>query len=104
MTHTIQDKATVVRSKNAGPFQLTFDLFFESDDYDRVTEASVIDTETVAEVFRLSEDDILGIYHIDKLNAIKISIERPVPSGDPQDSDIYGAQQHTPLLKIELPE
>lgn len=34
--------------------------------------------------------------------AIKIVMDRPVVAGTPGDSDVYGAQQHRPLLEIEL--
>ena len=34
--------------------------------------------------------------------AVKISLPRPIMSGDPGDRDVYGAQQHAPLLGIEI--
>jgi hypothetical protein len=34
--------------------------------------------------------------------AIKIVVPRKIMSGDPGDRDVYGAQQHTPLLELEL--
>jgi hypothetical protein len=30
--------------------------------------------------------------------AVKATIVRPVVSGDPGETDVYGAQQHAPLL------
>jgi hypothetical protein len=34
--------------------------------------------------------------------AIKIVMDRVVASGDIGDRDVYGAQQHAPLLDLEL--
>ena len=34
--------------------------------------------------------------------AIKINLPRPIIAGSPGDHDVYGAQQHVPLLDIEL--
>src|SRR5262249_5439219 len=34
--------------------------------------------------------------------AIKIVVPRQIMSGDPGDRDVYGAQQHTPLLRLEI--
>ena len=35
-------------------------------------------------------------------NAIKIVIDRAVLAGTPGDRDVYGAQQHGPLLDVAL--
>ena len=34
--------------------------------------------------------------------AIKIVLARPIIAGDPGDRDVYGAQQHAPLLGMEI--
>jgi hypothetical protein len=31
-----------------------------------------------------------------------VVVPRQIMSGDPGDRDVYGAQQHTPLLEIEI--
>lgn len=100
---TIRDVASVVRSKNAGPFALTFDLFFADDaDYERVRDAAVITRTTIADLYGIDEGDVLGVYTLDRINAIKISIRRPVASGDADDTDVYGTQQHVPLFDLEV--
>jgi hypothetical protein len=35
--------------------------------------------------------------------ALKCSFPRPVPSGDFMDPDVFGGQQHAPLVNLELP-
>lgn len=100
---TISDLADSVRSKNAGPFQITFDLFFEDpDNYASVRDSGVITPEKISELYDVPEEDVLGIYHVDNITAIKFSIKRPIQSGHPSDSDIYSAQQHSPLLDVEV--
>jgi Domain of unknown function (DUF4387) len=34
--------------------------------------------------------------------AIKIVLARKIMAGDPGDFDVYGAQQHAPLLGVEI--
>ena len=41
-------------------------------------------------------------YLIPLANAIKFSYPRRHPSGDFLDTDLYGAQQHRPLIQLEL--
>ena len=36
-------------------------------------------------------------------NAFKATLPRLVPSGDVGDTDVYGAQQHAPLLDVDVP-
>jgi hypothetical protein len=94
-----------VRSKNAGPLRITFDLFFDDRAaYERVRNADVLTASTIAERYRIAESDVLGIYTLDRISAIKISLRRPVPAGDIEDVDVYGTQQHGPLLHLEIPE
>ena len=93
----------LVRSKNARPFVLTFDIMFEDAEvYERVKDSGTITKELVAGMYRQKEEDVL-FFHCDNALAIKFSIPRPVSSGDLGDSDIYGGQQHAPLLDIDVP-
>lgn len=100
---TLDEFANIVRSKNAGPFRLTFDIFFDStEEYRRGVESNLTDPEFISNAYDISEDQVVGIYDVDKVNAIKITIERSIESGNPKDTDIYGAQQHLPLLSCEI--
>ncbi len=100
----LTDLARVIRSKNAGALQITLDVMFEGEEaYLRVKESGVFNRALVARLYGLSENAVQVIAY-DPAYAIKITIPRPVPSGDPADSDVYGAQQHAPLLYIEIPD
>lgn len=95
--------AEYVRSKNAGPFRLTLDILFKSRAvYDHVRETGQITPDLVAGLYRLPLGDITDFVHFDPGKAIKITLRRPVSSGAPADTDVYGAQQHAPLLAIQL--
>jgi hypothetical protein len=100
---TLADVATQIRSKNAGPVRLTLDVFFDDEAvYERVVEGDVITAATVADRYNVDEEDVLGIYELDRITTIKIALRRPVPAGDVRDSDVYGTQQHGPLLDVEV--
>ncbi|MBW2145679.1 MAG: DUF4387 domain-containing protein [Deltaproteobacteria bacterium] len=95
--------AGLIRSKNAGPFQLTFDIMFDREDkYRRVVAAGVITEEWFKKTYGIPEGEI-GIYYYEPAWAIKVTIPRPVPSGDPLDTDVYGGQQYGPLVNLEIP-
>ena len=100
---TLRSLAKVIRSKNAGPFTLTLDVMFERrEDYERVKSARVLTTARISQVYRLSESDVRIVEH-DPSWSIKATIPRAIPSGDPTDSDVLGAQQHAPLMDLEVP-
>jgi hypothetical protein len=97
------DLARLIRSKNAGPFVLTFDIMFDDDDvYRRVIESRVLTKSRFAAIYHVPEEDVLFFQH-DAAKAIKISIPRPYVQCDLDDGDAYGGQQHAPLVEIEVP-
>jgi len=99
---SLRDLATVIRSKNAGPRLLTLDLMFvDADVFRQVSAASDTLRRAVAQRYALSEADVTVIPYPPAL-AIKITIPRRLTAGDPGDSDVYGAQQHAPLLDVCL--
>ena len=73
----LKDLAQLIRSKNAGPFVLTFDIMFDSmQDYLRVRDSGVISQELFASLYGTPVDEV-EIYHVDTAQAIKASIPRP---------------------------
>lgn len=100
----IQELADVIRSKNSGPFELTLDIIFKNQGiYEEVKRLRLITPEKIAELYHVTIDKIIAFVEFDPANAIKITMERPMAAGDPGDNDIYGAQQHGPLLGLNLP-
>jgi hypothetical protein len=100
----LYDLAKVLRSKNAGPFELTLDIIFDDEENYRAVERSgVIDRNLVSRLYRVRPEDVLQVVFFDAARAIKITIVRPVDSGGIGDTDVYGAQQHAPLIDVMIP-
>lgn len=96
------DLCSLIRSKNAGPFTLTFDVMFSStENYARAKASQPITAKLMADMFQQREEDVLVVYH-DRALAIKASLPRPVIQGDPADGDCYGGQQYAGLLSLEV--
>lgn len=105
MTMNIRDVAKVIRSKNSGPFELTFDIIFKDRTwFETFKRRNIINPELVCRLFKIEPSDVLGIIAFEPAHAIKITIKRWIPSGAPGETDIYGAQQHAPLFGIEFDE
>ena len=93
----------IIRSKNAGPYELTFDLMFTTEAwFRRVVDAGVIDAALVSRLYRIPAEDVLDIIAFRPAKAIKVTIRRRIPSGSLGETDVYGAQQHAPFLDLEF--
>ncbi len=100
----LRDVARMVRSKNAGPFNLTIDIIFESERaYRVVRDAGILDANLFATMFKLSQNQV-RIFHYDPANAIKVTVPRYTVSGNADDPDVFGGQQHAQLVNLEVPE
>lgn len=98
------DLAKVLRSKNSGPFEITLDILFDSEEnYHRVVHSGAITRDRICQLYSLSPDDITELVFFEKGLGIKITYNRPVSSGTTGDRDVYGAQQHAPLMGILIP-
>jgi hypothetical protein len=100
----LSDIAKVIRSKNAGPFEVTFDIMFDdAAKYERVKRWGGITPARIADAYRIPLASVLVCRPYDPALAIKVTIRRPVSSGDIGDTDVYGCQQHVPLTMLEVP-
>lgn len=98
------DVAEVIRSKNSGPYELTFDIIFkEYSVYKKVCENKLIDKKLISRLYNIDESKIITIVYFEPAKAVKATIVRPFPSGAIGETDVYGAQQHAPLFDIDLP-
>lgn len=96
------DLASVIRSKNAGPTQLTLDLFFRDEPgYAQAAASPALGAEAVAALYGVPVGTVRR-FAMPALRALKFSLPRAVRAGDPGDGDVYGAQQHGPLLGVRL--
>jgi len=95
--------AKIIRSKNAGPFVITFDIMFETEEeYNLVVESNVISVERFSKLFNTPVEKI-QLFYAKNAYAIKISMPRPYFQGDLEDGDNYAGQQYPPLIDIEIP-
>jgi hypothetical protein len=102
---SLDDLARVIRSKNASPFLITLDVFFERrEDYDRVKHSGVLAAGPVAQRYGLPESTVRGPYYVDQALGIKLTLLRRHPTHAHGSSDCYGAQQHLPLASMEVPD
>jgi hypothetical protein len=96
------DVAKVIRSKNAGPLVISFDLLFKDQQaFAEAVRSPNLTAGALASIFNRSTDDLVVI-HYPAAHAIKISMPRLIVSGSPGDGDVYGSQQHAPLLGLTL--
>lgn len=95
--------ADVVRSKNAGIHYVTIDVLFEDrDTFERVAATEALTAESAAAVYDLPPEAV-RFFEYDPGLAFKVTIPRDRPAGSPGDPDLYGAQQHAPLLDLDIP-
>ena len=103
MMARLRDIAQICKSKNAGPFMLTIDVLFEdSAVYAAVKATGALHAGLFARLYQVAEADVLFTPY-DAALAFKATLPRLVPAGDFGDTDVYGAQQHAPLLDVEIP-
>ena len=94
------DLAKILRSKNAGPLYITFDIMF--DDAEKMKKAlSGLSKEKIAKAYNTDIENIsIIVYEV--VNSIKVTFPRKHISGSIYDDDVYGCQQHMPLANIEI--
>ena len=99
----IKDVAKVCKSKNAGPFDLTIDVVFDTAEiFQRVKATGILGPALFARLYNVPKETVLFTPY-DAAFAFKATFPRLVPSGDFGDTDVYGCQQHAPLLDVDLP-
>ena len=98
----LRDYALYVRSKNAGPFCLTFEIFLKNRaDYDRLVAMNLVTPERIASLYGPAPESV-RIFFCEDIYTIKISIPRPVIQGSLQDKDIHAGQQSVLLADVEM--
>src|SRR5699024_817025 len=105
MHYPLMKLAKVIRSKNAGPFELTIDILFKNKQiYKSVKEAHLFTDKTIASLYNIQPEDVLELVFFDNANALKITIPRSHPSCSVGERDTYRAQQYAPILTISIPD
>ena len=103
MPDTLQDIAIEVRSKNAGPFWVTMELFLRDEDAYRIAaDPGYLNEEVIGRLYGVPVAGV-RIFRIPSLNVVKVSFPRPVAQGSLRDRDIHAGQHHVPLAVLALP-
>lgn len=107
---TLSDLARVLRSKNAGPFDITIDVIFATAaQYEAVERSGVLSREAVAAALGIAQSDIVWLGFFEPALAFKVTIPRvrrgkKAAAGGFMENDVHGSQQHLGLATLELPE
>ena len=94
------DCTKILRSKNAGPLFITFDLIFHNDE-DMNYVGKNLTKEAISKAYNVDTSKI-DIIFFEQVKSIKITFPRKYVSGNILDSDIYGCQMHMPLANIDV--
>jgi hypothetical protein len=98
----VQELAQYVRSKNAGPFWVTLEIFCDNDDsYNIIKNSPNITKERVAELYSV-DDKKIRVFYVDNIRVIKFSFPRPLPSGHKYENDMHSGQQYIRLAEAEV--
>lgn len=96
----LADVADKIRSKNAGPFWLTIDIFCgNAEAFARVSKA--LKTQDVAALFHIAPDT-LKRFDLADLHVVKFSLPRPAVQGTAADRDMHGASFSNLLADIAV--
>ena len=93
---TLGEMATLIRSKNAGPFNLTFDIMFEEEEnYQKVIASNVLTKEVFSSIYVIPVEEVLLVHHGGKLCAGLFH----VGPGFLGALDVHGDRQHLNVLR-----
>lgn len=99
----LRELARVIRSKNSSPMKLTLDIILKDQaTFDEVKRRNLINKAVIAKAYGIDESQVEKVIYFDPALAVKIGLPRLIRSGSPGDTDVYGAQQHAPMLGINL--
>ena len=94
------DLVQKVRSKNAGPFWLTIDIFCGNETAFQKVQRCLADS-AVAQVLGTPMQE-LKRYDIPSLHVIKYSLPRPYTQGAADDRDMHGASWASLVAELEV--
>ena len=100
----LRDLAKVIRSKNAGPFEITFDVMFpDRSTFDHVERSNVLTRELICRMYQVTLDDVVAFLFFEPALAFKFTLRRGWAQGSIGERDTFGAQQQVPLMNVDIP-
>jgi hypothetical protein len=99
---TLAEVSRHVRSKNAGPFWITVDIFFKDREaFDHWVDSPALQRANLAARFGAAESEVKR-FPVPELAVLKISYPRKAPQGGVHERDMHGGQQYVRLLTTPL--
>ena len=99
---TVRDVCRHVRSKNAGPFWVTVDVFFRSQQhFEQYHDSPALDAEAFAALYGIDASTVKR-FPVASLSVLKVSYARRAPQGGVVERDMHSGQAYVRLLDIEL--
>jgi len=96
------DVAKYIRSKSAGPFWVTIDIFCaDAESFDRIARSPALAPRAIASLFGVSENAIRQ-FRLPGIHVFKLSFPRLAVQGSPHDVDSHAGQYFVPLLSVEI--
>ncbi|CZR53527.1 uncharacterized protein PAC_03406 [Phialocephala subalpina] len=92
-----------IRSKNAGPYEITFDIIFNDlDAWNFAKESPKLTPEALAPLWHANVKDVIACQFSEPARAFKFTLPRPWKAGAFGERDMHCSQQHVPLLNLVL--
>jgi hypothetical protein len=89
-----------VRSKNAGPFWVTMELFMrDAEGYALVADEEFLNEDVVARLYAVDPAEV-QFFRLPELDVVEVSFPRPVAQGSLRDRDVHAGQHHVPLASL----
>ena len=96
------DAVTVLRSKNAGPYHLTFDVFFRDwESFEAFISKWRIDPGSLSALLGSDPEDV-RLELLPALRAAKVTVPRRRSAGSVDDADVLGCQQVALMMDLVL--
>ncbi|MBB6123792.1 DUF4387 domain-containing protein [Sphingobium subterraneum] len=98
----LSDVCRHIRSKNAGPFWITIDLFFaDAERFARYAHTPALASEAIARLYGVPSESVRK-FVVPELAVVKFSYPRAVAQGGPDERDMHGGQQYVRLCHVEV--
>ncbi len=99
---TLCDVCRNVRSKNAGPFWVTVDLFFrDADAFRQYARSPSLDAGSLATAFG-ADPALVRRFDVPSLNVVKFTYPRATPQGSAWERDMHSGQQYVRILNLPV--
>ena len=98
----LRDVTRHIRSKQAGPFWITFDIFFDgAESFRRYHASPALSADAFAALYG-TDAAMVKTIPVPDLAVVKISYPRVTPQGGMEERDMHSGQQYVRLLDVEL--